>query len=175
MPTPAAPLPVPPPATLPVQRSAGAQGSGGAVARTGAVSARRDTAGKPAAGAAPALGRPVRSAPSASPAASPARIQVQRRTPPSGAVHAAAGGGDGRTRPVSGGFDPRQLSDGQVEALADRLSASLARRLRFDARKLTEPQTDELVRRLFGPLARLLRTEFRLDRERIGRQRDARR
>jgi hypothetical protein len=76
---------------------------------------------------------------------------------------------------VSGDFDARRLTDRQVEALADRLSAPLARRLRFDPRKLTEPQTDELVHRLFGPLTRLLRTEFRLDRERIGRQRDARR
>ncbi|WP_039937967.1 hypothetical protein [Streptomyces himastatinicus] len=45
----------------------------------------------------------------------------------------------------------------------------------FDARSLTEGQFDELVHRLIGPLTRLLRTEFRLDRERIGKLRDPRR
>ncbi|RNF98359.1 hypothetical protein [Streptomyces botrytidirepellens] len=45
----------------------------------------------------------------------------------------------------------------------------------FDARALTEGQFDELVHRLIGPLTRLLRTEFRLDRERIGKLRDPRR
>ncbi|MGW2326525.1 hypothetical protein ACWC5C_12245 [Streptomyces sp. NPDC001700] len=45
----------------------------------------------------------------------------------------------------------------------------------FDARALTDGQFDELVHRLIGPLTRLLRTEFRLDRERIGKLRDPRR
>ncbi|QLH23634.1 hypothetical protein [Streptomyces sp. Rer75] len=45
----------------------------------------------------------------------------------------------------------------------------------FDARTLTDGQFDELVHRLIGPLTRLLRTEFRLDRERIGKLRDPRR
>jgi hypothetical protein len=62
-----------------------------------------------------------------------------------------------------------------VKELADRLAGPLARLLAFDARKLTESQVDELIHRVFGPLTRLLRTEFRLDRERIGKLRDARR
>jgi hypothetical protein len=62
-----------------------------------------------------------------------------------------------------------------VKELADRLAGPLARLPAFDARKLTESQVDELIHRVFGPLTRLLRTEFRLDRERIGKLRDARR
>ncbi|MFI0814964.1 hypothetical protein ACH4TX_05425 [Streptomyces sp. NPDC021098] len=50
-----------------------------------------------------------------------------------------------------------------------------AERVAFDARALTDGQFDELVHRLIGPLTRLLRTEFRLDRERIGKLRDPRR
>ncbi|GAA0447397.1 hypothetical protein GCM10010361_09090 [Streptomyces olivaceiscleroticus] len=45
----------------------------------------------------------------------------------------------------------------------------------FDARELTDGQVDELTHRLIGPLTRLLRTELRMDRERIGRLRDPRR
>ncbi|POX42230.1 hypothetical protein C3486_05695 [Streptomyces sp. Ru73] len=45
----------------------------------------------------------------------------------------------------------------------------------FDARELTDGQVDELTHRLIGPLTRLLRHELRLDRERIGRVRDPRR
>ncbi|MFD8866494.1 extensin [Streptomyces sp. NPDC059590] len=45
----------------------------------------------------------------------------------------------------------------------------------FDPRALTDGQLDELVHRLIGPLTRLLRTELRLDRERVGRLRDPRR
>ncbi|MGQ4516050.1 hypothetical protein [Streptomyces sp. DW26H14] len=45
----------------------------------------------------------------------------------------------------------------------------------FDARHLTDGQVDELLHRLVGPLTRMLRTEFRLDRERVGKLRDPRR
>ncbi|SDD77073.1 hypothetical protein SAMN05216505_111216 [Streptomyces prasinopilosus] len=44
----------------------------------------------------------------------------------------------------------------------------------FDPRDLTDAQLDELTHRLIGPITRLLRTELRLDRERIGRLRDPR-
>ncbi|MEZ0159782.1 hypothetical protein AB8850_18630, partial [Streptomyces griseorubens] len=44
----------------------------------------------------------------------------------------------------------------------------------FDPRALTDGQLDELTHRLVGPLTRLLRTELRMDRERIGRLRDPR-
>ncbi|WP_435596463.1 hypothetical protein [Streptomyces albogriseolus] len=44
----------------------------------------------------------------------------------------------------------------------------------FDPRSLTDGQLDELTHRLIGPLTRLLRTELRMDRERIGRLRDPR-
>ncbi|MCS0637526.1 extensin [Streptomyces sp. LP05-1] len=45
----------------------------------------------------------------------------------------------------------------------------------FDPRELTEFQLDELAHRIIGRVTRLLRTELRLDRERIGRLRDPRR
>ncbi|MFI1029518.1 hypothetical protein [Streptomyces sp. NPDC020951] len=45
----------------------------------------------------------------------------------------------------------------------------------FDPRSLTDFQLDELTHRLTGRITRLLRTELRLDRERIGRLRDPRR
>ncbi|APY85117.1 hypothetical protein DCW30_14890 [Streptomyces alfalfae] len=45
----------------------------------------------------------------------------------------------------------------------------------FDPRALTDGQLDELTHRLIGPLTRLLRGELRGDRERIGQLRDARR
>ncbi|WP_344098033.1 extensin [Streptomyces stramineus] len=51
------------------------------------------------------------------------------------------------TGPPAGGFDPRALSDFQL---------------------------DELVHRIIGRVTRLIRTELRLDRERIGRLRDPR-
>jgi hypothetical protein len=44
----------------------------------------------------------------------------------------------------------------------------------FDPRDLTDFQLDELTHRLTGRITRLLRTELRLDRERIGRLRDPR-
>ncbi|OSP25269.1 hypothetical protein B7767_42675, partial [Streptomyces sp. 13-12-16] len=44
----------------------------------------------------------------------------------------------------------------------------------FDPRALTDGQLDELTHRLVGPLTRLLRAELRMDRERIGRLRDPR-
>ncbi|MBK3637045.1 hypothetical protein JHN52_29895 [Streptomyces sp. MBT97] len=44
----------------------------------------------------------------------------------------------------------------------------------FDPRTLTDFQLDELTHRLTGRITRLLRTELRLDRERIGRLRDPR-
>jgi hypothetical protein len=70
-------------------------------------------------------------------------------------------------------FDVGKLTEFQVAALAERLAEPLFKR--FDPRRLTPGQMDELVHRVFGPLARLLRTEFRLDRERIGKLRDSRR
>ncbi len=45
----------------------------------------------------------------------------------------------------------------------------------FDPRSLTDFQLDELTHRLIGRITRLLRTELRLDRERIGKLRDPRR
>ncbi|MEV0225625.1 extensin [Streptomyces sp. NPDC050704] len=45
----------------------------------------------------------------------------------------------------------------------------------FDPRSLTDFQLDELTHRLIGRITRLIRTELRLDRERIGRLRDPRR
>ncbi|MEU4490822.1 hypothetical protein [Streptomyces purpurascens] len=44
----------------------------------------------------------------------------------------------------------------------------------FDPRELTDFQLDELVHRLIGRITRLIRTELRMDRERIGRLRDPR-
>ncbi|MFD7999361.1 hypothetical protein [Streptomyces mirabilis] len=45
----------------------------------------------------------------------------------------------------------------------------------FDPRSLTQGQIDELTHKLAGPITRLLRTELRLERERIGKLRDPRR
>ncbi|MFJ5840522.1 hypothetical protein ACIQGO_27895 [Streptomyces shenzhenensis] len=45
----------------------------------------------------------------------------------------------------------------------------------FDPRSLTDFQLDELTHRLVGRITRLIRTELRLDRERIGKLRDPRR
>ncbi|WP_328720233.1 hypothetical protein OHT52_12545 [Streptomyces sp. NBC_00247] len=45
----------------------------------------------------------------------------------------------------------------------------------FDPRALTDFQLDELAHRLVGRITRLIRTELRLDRERIGKLRDPRR
>ncbi|MEW1633060.1 hypothetical protein AB0469_03205 [Streptomyces sp. NPDC093801] len=44
----------------------------------------------------------------------------------------------------------------------------------FDPRELTEFQLDELVHRIIDRVTRLVRTELRMDRERIGRLRDPR-
>ncbi len=44
----------------------------------------------------------------------------------------------------------------------------------FDPRELTEFQLDELVHRIVGRVTRHVRTELRMDRERIGRLRDPR-
>ncbi|MFD5510212.1 hypothetical protein ACFWIB_20860 [Streptomyces sp. NPDC127051] len=44
----------------------------------------------------------------------------------------------------------------------------------FNPRSLTEFQLDELTHRLISRITRQLRTEFRLDRERIGKLRDPR-
>lgn len=44
----------------------------------------------------------------------------------------------------------------------------------FDPRALSEFQLDELVHRIIGRITRLIRTELRMDRERIGRLRDPR-
>ncbi|MFE6129361.1 extensin [Streptomyces sp. NPDC056437] len=45
----------------------------------------------------------------------------------------------------------------------------------FDPRSLTDFQLDELTHKLIGRITRLIRTELRLDRERIGKLRDPRR
>ncbi|WP_405604294.1 hypothetical protein OG741_34625 [Streptomyces sp. NBC_01410] len=45
----------------------------------------------------------------------------------------------------------------------------------FNPRSLTEFQLDELTHRLISRITRQLRTELRLDRERIGKLRDPRR
>ncbi|MFE0107217.1 hypothetical protein [Streptomyces sp. NPDC059009] len=45
----------------------------------------------------------------------------------------------------------------------------------FDPKALTDFQIDELVHRMIGRITRLVRTELRMDRERIGRLRDDRR
>lgn len=44
----------------------------------------------------------------------------------------------------------------------------------FDPRDLTDFQLDELVHRITGRVTRLVRTELRMDRERVGRLRDPR-
>ncbi|MFE9706723.1 hypothetical protein [Streptomyces sp. NPDC005930] len=44
----------------------------------------------------------------------------------------------------------------------------------FDPRQLSDFQLDELVHRIIGRVTRLVRTELRMDRERIGRLRDPR-
>ncbi|WMI58688.1 extensin [Streptomyces rochei] len=44
----------------------------------------------------------------------------------------------------------------------------------FDPRELTDFQLDELVHRIIGRVTRLVRTELRMDRERVGRLRDPR-
>ncbi|GAA0587846.1 hypothetical protein [Streptomyces crystallinus] len=45
----------------------------------------------------------------------------------------------------------------------------------FNPRELTEFQLDELVHQIIGRITRHIRTELRMDRERIGRLRDTRR
>ncbi|GHC56084.1 hypothetical protein GCM10010349_23320 [Streptomyces flavofungini] len=45
----------------------------------------------------------------------------------------------------------------------------------FDPKDLTDFQLDELTHRMIGRITRLIRTELRMDRERIGRLRDDRR
>ncbi|MFJ8022590.1 hypothetical protein [Streptomyces sp. NPDC096311] len=45
----------------------------------------------------------------------------------------------------------------------------------FDPRSLTQGQVDELTYKMAGSITRLLRTELRLERERIGKLRDPRR
>lgn len=45
----------------------------------------------------------------------------------------------------------------------------------FDPKDLTDFQIDELVHLMIGRITRLVRTELRMDRERIGRLRDDRR
>lgn len=45
----------------------------------------------------------------------------------------------------------------------------------FDPRELSDHQLDELAHRIIGRITRLVRTELRMDRERIGRLRDPRR
>ncbi|MGW0846128.1 extensin [Streptomyces sp. NPDC002787] len=47
-------------------------------------------------------------------------------------------------------------------------------RAQFDPRSLTDFQLDELTHKLVGRITRLVRTELRLDRERIGKLRDPR-
>ncbi|MCI3928230.1 hypothetical protein [Streptomyces sp. AN091965] len=42
----------------------------------------------------------------------------------------------------------------------------------FDPKGLSDFQVDELVHRMVGRITRLIRTELRMDRERIGRLRD---
>ncbi|MGC0383469.1 hypothetical protein RKD33_003686 [Streptomyces sp. SAI-129] len=80
---------------------------------------------------------------------------LTRLDPPSSRPAPNEGGGDaqstedppGYTAVPEGGFDPRQLTDFQL---------------------------DELVHRIIGRVTRLVRTELRMDRERIGRLRDPR-
>ncbi|UUU28424.1 extensin [Streptomyces sp. DSM 40750] len=49
-----------------------------------------------------------------------------------------------------------------------------APKAQFDPRSLTDFQLDELTHKLIGRITRLVRTELRLDRERIGKLRDPR-
>ncbi|MCQ9186752.1 hypothetical protein KMT30_48485 [Streptomyces sp. IBSBF 2953] len=77
-------------------------------------------------------------------ASSPARLPRPDAGPHSGTERAASGPAQTQAQP---GFDPRALTDFQL---------------------------DELTHRLTGRITRLLRTELRLDRERIGRLRDPR-
>lgn len=75
------------------------------------------------------------------------------RTPPRGAGGPPPGGDQGAADPAHAHAHPRPG---------------------FDPRALTDFQLDELTHRLTGRITRLLRTELRLDRERIGRLRDPR-
>ncbi|MBP0461874.1 hypothetical protein, partial [Streptomyces montanisoli] len=74
---------------------------------------------------------------------------------------------------------PRRRATSERKVKAAEAAAKADRSVRttddFEPTKLTDRQVDELLHRLIGPLTRLLRTEFRLDRERVGRLRDPRR
>ncbi|MFK0220096.1 extensin [Streptomyces vinaceus] len=70
---------------------------------------------------------------------------------------------------------PRKTSTAQPTHTAHtRVPASAPDGGAFNPRSLTEFQLDELTHRLVGRITRQLRTEFRLDRERIGKLRDPR-
>ncbi|MCA1219767.1 hypothetical protein LCE31_15410, partial [Streptomyces sp. 8L] len=82
--------------------------------------------------------------------------------------------------PPGGRQETGNTSNARRKAAADGRNSSKAATSRkttgeFDARHLTDSQVDELLHRLVGPLTRMLRTEFRLDRERVGKLRDPRR
>ncbi|KAA0943229.1 hypothetical protein [Streptomyces apricus] len=76
-------------------------------------------------------------------------------------AHGSSGSGKGGSPPD----DPKDPPPGYT-AVAEG---------QFDPRSLTDFQLDELTHRLIGRITRLIRTELRLDRERIGRLRDPRR
>ncbi|WP_327184146.1 hypothetical protein [Streptomyces sp. NBC_01334] len=75
-----------------------------------------------------------------------------------------------RTPPRGAGGTP----PGGDQGAADQAHAHPQPHPGFDPRALTDFQLDELTHRLTGRITRLLRTELRLDRERIGRLRDPR-
>ncbi|MFD9321230.1 hypothetical protein ACFWDQ_26790 [Streptomyces sp. NPDC060053] len=109
--------------------------------------------------ASPALAAPVPMpmAPLPIPATPPTSVVQRRTAPPPPAP----------TKPLRAAALP---ADGE-QAAASQASAHPG----FDPRRLTDFQLDELTHRLTGRITRLLRTELRLDRERIGRLRDPRR
>ncbi|GGM03646.1 hypothetical protein GCM10010129_53870 [Streptomyces fumigatiscleroticus] len=117
--------------------------------------------------AAPAVQRGPLPVTAPAPPAAPAAAPVVQRVP---GAHATAASPPGSPPPYSEGAPPPAYSPG---AAAPPAYTEVPRNA-FNPRDLTDFQLDELTHRLTGRITRLLRTELRLDRERIGRLRDPR-
>ncbi|MFF3861515.1 extensin [Streptomyces sp. NPDC002209] len=162
-----APLGPPPaaaPPTLPAVSAVSAAGapSGPAVQRlpsfgSGSRSGRTVGAVEPTVASAPVHVRP---APGPPPAPSP-----PPEPPPSYRPFAAHGA------PPPGGGPAPGAAPAQEDPLPEYTAVPAGG---FDPRELTDFQLDELVHRIIGRVTRLVRTELRMDRERIGRLRDPR-
>ncbi|MEU5346310.1 hypothetical protein AB0H18_36740 [Streptomyces sp. NPDC020766] len=86
------------------------------------------------------------------------------------AVSAHATSSQGSSGSGSSSGTPATHDSGESRSESDPVAKG-----QFDPRSLTDFQLDELTHRLIGRITRLVRTELRLDRERIGKLRDPRR